>query len=325
MLDGTIDGHESYEAAVGRHDADAARRRPGRRHRHALLVGHHRPAEGRHSRVRARRRSTRPAASVATLLQMLFGGTNRRASTCRPRRSTTPRRCASPWLRRRWDATVVAMEHFDAEQYLALDRAVQGDRQPGRADDVRAHAEAARRGARRSTTCRRCRCVIHAAAPCPIPVKKQIIEWFGPIAARVLRGHRGQRLRVLQQRDVAGPPGHGRHADRLRRAHLRRRRRGAAALRERHDLLRGRRDVRVPQRRGEDGVVAAPEGLVDARRRRLPRRRQLPVPDRPQGVHDHLRRREHLPAGGRERARDASEGRSTSPCSACPTTTSAKR
>ena len=31
-----------------------------------------------------------------------------------------------------------------------------------------------------------------------------------------------------------------------------------------------------------------PEGLVDARRRRLPRRGRLPLPHRPQGVHDHL-------------------------------------
>ena len=24
-------------------------------------------------------------------------------------------------------------------------------------------------------------CIIHAAAPCPVPVKQQMIEWFGPI------------------------------------------------------------------------------------------------------------------------------------------------
>ena len=48
---------------------------------------------------------------------------------------------------------------------------------------------------------------------------------------------------------------------------------------------------------------ATRKGWSDARRRRLPRRRQLPVPHRPQGVHDHLRRREHLSAGGGERAR----------------------
>ena len=145
-------------------------------------------------------------------------------------------------------------------------------------------------------------CVIHAAAPCPIPVKKQMIEWWGPVLHEYYAGTEGNGfvycnsemwlahegtvgmpincvVHIVGEDGEEVPPG-----------------------RVRHDLLRGRRDVRVPQRPGEDRRFAPSEGLVDARRRRLPRRRQLPVPDRPQGVHDHLRRREHLSAGGRERA-----------------------
>jgi acyl-CoA synthetase (AMP-forming)/AMP-acid ligase II len=34
-------------------------------------------------------------------------------------------------------------------------------------------------------------CVIHAAAPCPIPVKKQMIEWFGPIIHEYYAGTEG--------------------------------------------------------------------------------------------------------------------------------------
>ena len=111
-------------------------------------------------------------------------------------------------------------------------------------DEVRADA----------TTCRRCRCVVHAAAPCPAEVKAQMIEWFGPDHPRVLRGHRGQRLRLLQQRGLARPPGHGRA------------RRSSATLhivdddgeevpdrRVRHRLLRGRQRLRAttttPRRR----------------------------------------------------------------------------
>ena len=41
---------------------------------------------------------------------------------------------------------------------------------------------------------------------------------------RVLRRHRGQRLRLLQQRQLAGPPRHGRRAAQLHRPHRRRRR-----------------------------------------------------------------------------------------------------
>ena len=34
---------------------------------------------------------------------------------------------------------------------------------------------------------------IHAAAPCPVQVKRQMIDWWGPIIRRVLRKHRGDR------------------------------------------------------------------------------------------------------------------------------------
>ena len=36
-------------------------------------------------------------------------------------------------------------------------------------------------------------CAIHAAAPCPVDVKHQMMEWFGPDHSRVLRRHRGIR------------------------------------------------------------------------------------------------------------------------------------
>jgi acyl-CoA synthetase (AMP-forming)/AMP-acid ligase II len=34
-------------------------------------------------------------------------------------------------------------------------------------------------------------CIIHAAAPCPVPVKKQIIEWFGPVVHEYYAGTEG--------------------------------------------------------------------------------------------------------------------------------------
>ena len=47
----------------------------------------------------------------------------------------------------RLGATVVVMEHFDPERFLAPRRAAPGHLHPGRADDVHPDAEAARRGA----------------------------------------------------------------------------------------------------------------------------------------------------------------------------------
>ena len=43
------------------------------------------------------------------------------------------------------------------------------------------------------------RTVIHAAAPCPIPVKQQMIEWWGRDHLGVLRRDRGQRVGVRQR------------------------------------------------------------------------------------------------------------------------------
>ena len=46
--------------------------------------------------------------------------------------------------------------------------------------------------------------VLHAAAPCPVEAKRQMIEWWGADDQRVLRRHRGQRVHLLRQRAVAG-------------------------------------------------------------------------------------------------------------------------
>ena len=53
--------------------------------------------------------------------------------------------------------TVIIMERFDPEQYLAARRAAPRHAQPARADDVQPHAQAARRTCARRTTCRRWR------------------------------------------------------------------------------------------------------------------------------------------------------------------------
>jgi long-chain acyl-CoA synthetase len=72
------------------------------------------------------------------------------------------------------------MEHFDAQQYLDLVgryRVTHSQVVPTMfsrllklPDDVRAAADVSS-----------LEVIIHAAAPCPVPVKEQMIEWFGPI------------------------------------------------------------------------------------------------------------------------------------------------
>jgi long-chain acyl-CoA synthetase len=76
--------------------------------------------------------------------------------------------------------TVVVMEHFDAQRFLdvvAQYRITHTQVVPTMfvrllklPAEVRAAADVSS-----------LRCVIHAAAPCPVPVKRQMIEWFGPV------------------------------------------------------------------------------------------------------------------------------------------------
>jgi long-chain acyl-CoA synthetase len=80
----------------------------------------------------------------------------------------------------RMRSTVVVMEHFDPALYLELvgrygvthSQVVPTmfTRMLKLPDDVRAAADVSS-----------LEVVIHAAAPCPVPVKEQMIEWFGPI------------------------------------------------------------------------------------------------------------------------------------------------
>ena len=87
-------------------------------------------------------------------------------------------------------ATVVVMEHFDAEQFLVLverHRVTHTQVVPTMfirmlklPDEVRASYDVSS-----------LQVVIHAAAPCPIPVKQQMIEWWGPVIHEYYAGTEG--------------------------------------------------------------------------------------------------------------------------------------
>jgi long-chain acyl-CoA synthetase len=187
MLDDTIEGYESYEAAVAAQSSE--------------------PLEGRVAGMDMLYSSgttglpkgvTRPfvpeplegaGGAVLPMLQLLFGVEQDSVYL-----SPAPFYHAAP-LRfclaaHGLGATVVAMEHFDAEEYLkAVDRygATHSQVVPTmfvrmlKLDpEVRAQYDVS------SLTC-----VIHAAAPCPVPVKKQMIEWFGPIIHEYYAGTEG--------------------------------------------------------------------------------------------------------------------------------------
>ena len=76
--------------------------------------------------------------------------------------------------------TVVVLERWDPDRVPRGHRALPRHHRAVRADDVRATAQAAAEVRERDDVSS-LRLVSHAAAPCPVEVKRQIIEWLGPI------------------------------------------------------------------------------------------------------------------------------------------------
>jgi acyl-CoA synthetase (AMP-forming)/AMP-acid ligase II len=126
---------------------------------------------------------------VTLLLQMVFGGREGMVYL-----SPAPLYHAAP-LRfgmavHRLGGTLVVMEHFDAEQYLALverHRVTHTQLVPTMfvrmlklPPEVRARHDLSS-----------LEVAIHAAAPCPIPVKQQMIEWWGPVIHEYYAGTEG--------------------------------------------------------------------------------------------------------------------------------------
>ena len=128
---------------------------------------------------------------------------------------------------------------------------------------------------------------IHAAAPCPVEVKRRMIEWWGPILLEYYAGTEGNGTCFIDSETWLQKPGSvGKAANATLHIcdddgdEVAGRYRGCCLLRT------GPRDppLRVPQRRKEDGRLAeSPERALDhPRRRRLRRRRRLPLSHRSQ-------------------------------------------
>ena len=153
------------------------------------------------------------------------------------------------------------------------------------------------------------RAVVHAAAPCPPDVKAAMIEWFGPIVYEYYSATEVYLLTAIDSEDWLAHRGSV----------------GKALLGTPHILDDDGRELPV----GEPGTVWSEGGAAfeyhnDPEKTAGSRNDRgwttvgdigyldadgLPLPDRPQGGHDHLRRRQRVSAGGRERPDRASGGR----------------
>jgi acyl-CoA synthetase (AMP-forming)/AMP-acid ligase II len=90
----------------------------------------------------------------------------------------------------RLGGTVVVMEHFDPARYLELveDHAITHTQLVPTMFVRLLKLPPAERDAHDLSSLR---CAIHAAAPCPIPVKERMIEWWGPILHEYYAGTEG--------------------------------------------------------------------------------------------------------------------------------------
>ena len=90
----------------------------------------------------------------------------------------------------RYGTTVIVMEHFDAEDALRAIQTYQAThsqwvptmfvRMLKLPEETRAKYDLSS-----------LRCAIHAAAPCPIPIKEQMIDWWGPVLYEYYAGTEG--------------------------------------------------------------------------------------------------------------------------------------
>jgi long-chain acyl-CoA synthetase len=187
MLDGTIDGYESYEAAV---DAQSTEPLP---HRVAGIDMLYSSGTTGQPKGVAREFVPEPldtaTVGVVGILQLLFGVSDDSVYLSpAPLYHAAPLRFSMSVIA--LGGSVVVMEHFDAEQYLALiERYHVTHSQVVPTMFVRLLKLPAEVRARYDVSS--LQCVIHAAAPCPVPVKRQMIDWFGPVLHEYYAGTEG--------------------------------------------------------------------------------------------------------------------------------------
>jgi long-chain acyl-CoA synthetase len=100
----------------------------------------------------------------------------------------------------RLGGTCVVMEQFDAQDFLAQvarHRATHSQLVPTMFVRMLKLPEATRQAYDVSSL----QLVIHAAAPCPVPVKEQMIDWWGPILWEYYAGTEGNGMTMVRSAD----------------------------------------------------------------------------------------------------------------------------
>ena len=203
MLDGTIAGYDSYEDGVDAQDSAPLEARVA-----GTDMLYSSGTTGRPKGVSVELGSgplESTPSSVTQLLHLLFGFTADDVYL-----SPAPLYHAAA-LRFTMSAnalggTVVVMDRFDAEEFLALiERYRVTYAQVVPTMFVRLLKLPAEVRARYDVSS--LRCVIHAAAPCPVPVKQQMIDWLGPVIHEYYAGTEANGFVYCNAEDWLAHPG----------------------------------------------------------------------------------------------------------------------
>lgn len=197
MIDGVIDGYESYEAHLARHGTEPLE--PPRPAGKDMLYSS--GTTGRPKGVKQPPPDApldKPDALTAGA-QILFAyGPEMVYLSPAPLYHAAPLRFTMGT--QRCGGTVVVMEHFDAEEYLALverHRVTHTQVVPTMFIRMLKLPEKVRARYDLSSL----QVAIHAAAPCPVPVKEQMIDWWGPIIHEYYAGTEGNGLVYTNSED----------------------------------------------------------------------------------------------------------------------------
>jgi acyl-CoA synthetase (AMP-forming)/AMP-acid ligase II len=202
MLDGTLPGYESYEAAL---DGVSAEPMPNRVGGFDMLYSSGTTGRPKGVLPQIEAKPLEEAGSSVAKLVPLFGFDESTVYL-----SPAPLYHAAP-LRfcmavQMFGGTVVVMERFDAEDYLRFAqqyRATQSQLVPTMFVRMLKLSD----GVRERYDVSSLRAAVHAAAPCPVSVKQKMIEWWGPILHEYYAGTEGNGFVYCNSEDWLAHPG----------------------------------------------------------------------------------------------------------------------
>ncbi|HMK13256.1 MAG TPA: AMP-binding protein, partial [Acidimicrobiales bacterium] len=202
MVDGTITGFDSYEDAL---EATSAEPLGGETMGAAMLYSS--GTTGRPKGVKRPLPTYAPSDPDPTLLgtRAVYGwGEDTIYLSPAPMYHAAP--LAFSLNVQRFGGTVVIMEHFDAADALALierEKVTHSQWVPTMFVRILKLPDEVRLSHDLSTH----RVAIHAAAPCPVEVKRRMIEWWGPILLEYYAGTEGNGATLIASEDWLQHPG----------------------------------------------------------------------------------------------------------------------